>query len=208
MRYKGMRTGRSLGRWLVLWLWILPGFVFLGCTLLPKKKVVVKEPSTQGAELQQWEDGVRAFQKGDFHKALDIFEALRGGGGSEEVRRKGLYGLACTRLILAEDSEAFQQALFLWEEWSRASPMETGAEDPRMMWPLLYRMKPPTEPHEAGPTKRRQSRKEAMCEKRLRDKERELQRLKQQMEALEAIHKHIQEKKKGVTSPRRYEHGQ
>jgi hypothetical protein len=94
-------------------------------------------------------------------------------------------------------------------------------EDPRMVSRLLPRLNP-TELTKSSPTSElappgssRSSTtpavrviKDKECEKQLRESDRELQRLKRQIrtlrlqiEALEAIHRKIQEKKKEVSSP-------
>jgi hypothetical protein len=142
-----------------------------------------------------------AFQQGKFQEALEIFRTLREKSHSEDIRRKALYGMACTRLILACNAYEFQQALELWEEWTVAAPVETNSEDPRMMWPLIYRIKPPPEMPKAGSKAILEPQQRIRCEELLLEKKEEIKQLKHQLEALEAIHRSIKEKKKEVTSP-------
>ena len=196
-----MRARPSPRAWGGVWLWILAGFMVPSCMPPPKQRVVVEETRLQEVDAHTWDNGVRAFHRGEFQKALEIFQDLRESGETDEVRRRGLYGLACVRLILAENARDFHHALSLWEEWSRAAPMGREVEDPRMMSPLLYRVKPPIETPQAITPDATESRRRAACEGRLRDQEREIQHLKHQLEALEAIHQQIQEKKREATSP-------
>jgi len=168
-----------------------------------------------------WEEGMRTFQAGDYKTALDLFEVVSTSSEMEALRHRALYAMACSRLVLAQDPEQFSAAMNLWELWSHSAPTESLAEDPRMLSPLLERCRPPAQRVKpdasempAGNCTRPTSVqavkliKDKDCEKLLQSKERETLRLRRQIEALrhqsealEAIHRKIQEKKQEVSSP-------
>ncbi len=160
------------------------------------KKVAEKEAILYGSDWQMLESGHDAFQKGDFKKAAEIFELVNHEAQDREIGRKSLYGLACVRLILAENIYEFTESLRLWEAWGQLLPKNLNDEDPRMLKPLLTHEK-------------------QVCQKKLDVKKKDIQwlryrlgkmkkennRLKQQIEALEAIHRKIQEKKNEISLP-------
>lgn len=169
-----------------------------GCALLNKPPAHLHE-----SELRYWDDGMKAFQGGEYNKALKLFETLSQEVKDESLRRRTLYALACIRLIQAKDADEFNKAMISWDLWSRLAPMEKDDEDPRMLAPLLKRiasLKPG---------------KDQACKKLLRAKEKQIEDLRHkietletihkdirhQIEALETIHREIQEKKKKVSSP-------
>ena len=238
-------------------LWSGVALFLLECTLagctLPNLQPDGKNVSCRDPGCKLWEEGMDAFQRGDYPEALDIFEMLNFSGGSERLCRKALYALACTRMILAEDSDEFREAMDLWDSWSQLTPPDTEDEDPRMLAPLFQYIVPPStvegdqqedtascddeacrkvfllKDKEIRNLKKRIRSLEALQHKaqdrkakgksaedaksknklpdeikeyqrRLKAKEREILRLKSQIESLEAIHRNIQEKKKKATS--------
>lgn len=155
-----------------------------GCALLNKLPVHLHE-----SEFRYYDDGMKAFQGGDYSKALKLFEILSQDAKNESLRRRTLYALACIRLIQAKDPDEFNKAMISWDLWSRLAPMEKDDEDPRMLALLLKRIAS----LKADNNK--------VCEKLLQAKEKEIKALRHQIEALETIHREIQEKKKEVSSP-------
>jgi hypothetical protein len=184
--------------------------------------IVVEEIRRAVPRYLSWEEGARAFEGGDYLKAQEIFEAMEREAGTEDLRRKARYGLACIRLILAKDAAGFRKAMALWDEWRQSMPAEMFPEDPRMLAPLLRRVPPPLrgagsatpgkgKAGEPGPVQKALQDKEEEIrlrqediqtkEEEIQTKENEILRLREQLEALEAIHRSIGEKKKGVSPP-------
>jgi hypothetical protein len=184
--------------------------------------------STATAEAKFWEEGMHKFKAGDYEDALIDFDVLRGMTQDDRYLQMASYASACTRLILAENSEEFVEAMKQWAVWSeKRGPEHT--EDPRMLWPLLQRIalsgalltmeaetpkpaKPPKRPsykvelvsRDLAAYKSLAQSKEKESERlksRLESKEREIRRLKQQIESLEAIHLKFQERQKEISSP-------
>jgi hypothetical protein len=155
-----------------------------------KEKVVVEETRVQAGDSQTWTAGMQAFYGGRYREALQIFESLGDTGQNPETRRRALYAQAATRMIMAQNDREFRSAMELWEKWRRQAPDRMEEEDPRMLWPLLLRLEPPAKKGTPG-----------ICEEKLRQREAEVKQLKDQIEALDAIHQRIEQKKKGTNIP-------
>ncbi len=172
------------------------------------------------SELRTWQEGLQAFEAGDYEKARALFEVLAENAEPEDLSRKAFFALAATRLVLAQTPEEFDQALATWDCWNQQFPHVAADEDPRMLTPFLQRLTPPglseTQARESQqPVKKIIMGSPAACrdmlqakdkeieriKARLDTKEKEARRLKHQIESLEAIHLKFQERKQGVSSP-------
>jgi len=96
--------------------------------------------SSENDEFQLLVAAGDAFRKKSFLKAEELFEKLYEEANGHDVRRIALYGLACTRFVLADNEDELDHALNLWYSWYK-SPSETiPREDPRMMVPVFEKM--------------------------------------------------------------------
>ncbi|MCU0586864.1 MAG: hypothetical protein MUF52_01800 [Syntrophobacteraceae bacterium] len=203
----------------------------VSCTHSPglQREPVSEKPEGDAVvDAKLWEAGMLKFRAGDYDDALIDFDALRSSAQSERYARLGAYASACMRLILAQSAEDFQEALKLWESWSQGVSSQES-EDPRLLAPLLQKVALLGHPANAEvdcaraekPRKRPQARLEWLSrdlaaykgmaqarekeserlKTRLDTKEREIRRLKQQIESLEAIHLKFQERQKEISSP-------
>jgi hypothetical protein len=182
-------------------------------------------------DLALWEDGMRAYDRWDYAMARGAFEALSKSAATEDMRLTALYALAATRLNMAQNPADYKAGMDILELWSQVSPKGMYDEDPRMLIPLLQRTIPlelspqPTQTGQSangpkglkGGEFRKNASKDVVkiikardkeSESILRDREKEIKSLKhqvwmlrQQMEALETIHREIQEKKEQVSNP-------
>jgi hypothetical protein len=185
-----------------------------GCASLKKPLLFYECPHVNESELQSWEYGMKAFKDGDYQKALKLFETLSKEVKNETLRRRSLYVLACIRLIQAKDADQFKNAMISWDVWSRLVPMERDDEDPRMLAPLLQGIAS-LHMRAAGKGKALRPGNDKACKELLRVKEKkiedllktldirrhQIEDLRHKIEALETIHREIQEKKKEVSSP-------
>jgi hypothetical protein len=173
-----------------------------------------------GAEQRALSEGIAVFAKGEYEKAMALFETLNETAQDPEVNRKALFGFASTRLLLARSQTEFGEAMRLMECWMEKAPVELGGEDPRLLVPLLVRLPFPSS-EEAARSKPPKSNKDLVyntlvacrnslqakekeverVKSRLDAKDREIRRLKGQLESLEAIHRKFQEKKQEVSTP-------
>ena len=202
---------------------LLGGGVF-GCALvdqLPDSE----QQRTLEAERAYYKQGVTAFERGDYSEASSHFEKLAHTSKNEEIRRKALYGSACIGLFEAQDAQQISAAMVHWHLWSRTNPLNSDVEDPRMLTPFLDRIASFAETknfeNEARLkdllTKKEAENKELRdrlaatkavrseaaanknCQGLLKEKDKQIEELKKQIEGLEAIHREIQEKKKEVS---------
>lgn len=199
---------------------LVSGMGAAGCTSVHRVETVEERAVRDEAGMRAFEEGVQAFQRKDYGKAVAFFEALSEEAVDQRLARSALYGLAVTRLILASTPEEFGNALTLWECWKRQVPEGVSGEDPRMLTPFLESLTPPGVSGEAVPKVEKPPKppanpgvavyksllesKEKEIERmkaRLDSREREVRRLKQQIDSLEKIHIKYQEKKQGVSSP-------
>jgi hypothetical protein len=85
-------------------------------------------------------DANDSFKNKSFVRAEELFTRLYGGAYSHDVRRIALYGLACTRLVLAANDDEFNQAFDLWYSWYNIPSGNISGEDPRMMASVFEKM--------------------------------------------------------------------
>ncbi len=209
--------------WFLLVSLVIVGFGLSlpACTPLPRAESAREPSRTQDTAGHDLELGLAAFRRGDYPEAQHYFEGVSKHAVDEDVRRKALYGLACTRLVVARTADDYKAAMNLWQLWNQLAPPEMIDEDPRMITLLLPRLYPTelnlisSAPQDVSSSGSKNSStplvkvvKDKECERQLRENDREVQRLKRQIktlrlqiEALEAIHRKIQEKKKEVSSP-------
>lgn len=215
-----------IGRRLIYCAYLMLVWVFVieaaGCSSLRGVAAPREEPVVNEAELMTWDEGLQAFENGDYQKAAAVFDLLSETAETNGLSRKAFFALACTKFILAQSPEEFKAALGIWDCWSRQLPEGLeGGEDPRMMTPFLERLAPPGVPetpvaqekpvvkkvivysHPTGCKDLLQAKDKEI--ERMRSKvearEREVKRLKHQIESLEAIHLKYQERKQGVSVP-------
>lgn len=213
-----VRSGGRCG--LSLMFVFLVGIGLSACVSRQQPQPPRMEAPVHESELRTWQEGLQAFEEGDYEKARALFEVLTENAEPEGLSRKAFFALATTRLVLAQTPEEFNQALATWECWSQQFPYALGDEDPRLLTPFLQRLTPPGSPETQArenqpPVKKIIMGSPASCrdllqakdkeieriKAKLDNKEREARRLKHQIESLEAIHLKFQERKQGVSSP-------
>jgi hypothetical protein len=86
------------------------------------------------------EDANDAFKNKSFVRAEELFSKLYGKTHSNDLRRIALYGLACTRLVLATNDDEFNQAFNLWYSWYNIPSGNISEENPRMMASVFEKM--------------------------------------------------------------------
>jgi len=184
-------------------------FELSGCALTNKISAFIEEKNQYHANIKELEKALNFFNKFEFKPALQIYTDLTIHAKDTGISRKAFYGLACTRLILAENIKDFDEAIIAWNTWNRLYNKELGYEDPRMLSPyLLDTITPKKNNNNKETTKAAAPHRKLLRAKdneinRLKSKlitmKNEVQTLKHQIESLEAIHQKIQEKKKEIS---------
>jgi len=196
---------------------ILPIFFFIcygvGCSQNHKFLGFQINGNSYDSNKATLQGGNEAFQNGDYQKALEIYRTLSQLSENVKIRRKALYGLACTKLILSENTKDFDEAIILWDAWSQLVPPKIVDEDPRMLKPLLLdkvfpkiikkkiNTREPIDKNEANSEilKSRDD-KILQLQKQLKIMENEVETLRHQISSLEEIDQDIFEKKKDIST--------
>ena len=185
-------------------------FELSGCALTNKISAFLEEKDQYHTNLEELKKALNAFNRFEFKTAFQIYTDLSVHAKDKGISRKAFYGLACTRLILAEHIKDFDEAIIAWNIWNRLYNKELGYEDPRMLSPyLLDTITPKKDNNNTKTTKTAAPHRKLLRAKdneikrlksRLTTMKKEVQTLNNQIESLEAIHQKIQEKKKEISS--------
>ena len=207
---KKSKSGISHWKALFIFLFICYGF---GCSQIQKFPGFETKGSLYNPDQATLLRGNEAFQNGDYQKALEIYSILSQLADNAKTRRKALYGLACTRLILSENTKDLDEAIVLWDAWSQLVPPEIVDEDPRMLKPLLLDKAFPEKIKKKISTRKKIDKNEDSSEilkardnkilqlqKQLKIMENEVETLRHQISSLEEIDQDIFEKKKDIST--------
>ena len=155
---------------------------------------------------------MQAFNASDYKSAKIGFEMLSESAQTPEIGRQALFGLASVKLALAKTSDEYEDGISIWKKWSGQVNACNRCEDPRMITPFLLRLETSLKSETAGPpgTEGRRAKdvgfkgilltKEKEMQtlrSKLEMREREIHRLRHQLESLEEIHRKYEEKKAG-----------
>ena len=117
-------------------------FLLIGCSYDNSLQKLAKKSLHYEFELHLLDSGLQFFELGDIQKASEIFQNLINDSDNAHIRRKALYALSCTKLLLAQNQEQFSDALALWDNWSKLRGARLGNEDPRMCSALFQKAVP------------------------------------------------------------------
>jgi hypothetical protein len=197
---------RFLG--IVIFLLISGSFAF---SLASGEKSTCAESIRRDVEQQALADAMNAFNARDYKRAKAGFEILSESAQDPEIARQALFGLSSVKLVLANTSDEYEDAISSWEKWISQVNSWQGCEDPRMITPFLLRLQTSIK-GAAGIEGLRtakeidfrvvlQTKEKEMqaLRSKLELREREIRRLRHQLESLEEIHRKYQEKKQEAT---------
>lgn len=229
MRQKRCRTPRRL-----IILLIVVGML-AGCASVFQN---IEEKVSRGRfrpDHEALETAMAAYESGDYAKALVEFKSLAVESSSETVTRRSKLGEICCRLMLAETPAAHTAAVGMWVDYNEASVDPDSVWQSRLLTPVVVNQMPCPSP-QAGPVPKAAhqpaaQKKTAEHEKtapptagtghaqpelaELKQKAREADQLRKQLDqviaenkslqekikALEAIDQSIQKKKTEISAP-------
>ena len=184
---------------------------FFAFSLASGEKSTCPESIRRDVEQEALADAIKAFNARDYKRAKIGFEILSESTQNPEIARQALFGLSSVKLVLANTSDEYEDAISSWEKWTAQVNSWQGREDPRMITPFLMRLQASIK-GAAGIAGRRaakeidfrvvlQTKEKEMqvLRSRLELREREIRRLRHQLESLEEIHRKYQEKKQEAT---------
>ncbi len=183
---------------LVIFLLISGTFSF---SLAAEEKSASAESIRRDVEQEALKDATNAFNAHDYQKAKIGFEMLSESTQYPEISRQALFGLSSVKLVLANTSEEYEDAISSWEKWSLQVNSQQECEDPRMMTPFLLRLQTSVGSLEEKKGRRaaretdsrvilqtKEKQMQTLISK-LELREREIRRLRHQLESLEEIHR-------------------
>ncbi|MGC8491466.1 MAG: hypothetical protein ACP5SH_06990 [Syntrophobacteraceae bacterium] len=199
------------------WLFFVPLLFFLIGASPPSLAAAGCNPDSAQAirrdvEMDTLKDAVKAFESGDYEKAQTGFEMLSNEAKNSDIRRSALFGLATTRLALADNRDEYNRAMTTWKKWAGEVKSCKGLEDPRMLTPFLLRLQSAIGKGAGGPLGEKAKKKDEfrgivlMKEKvvhalqwKLELAERQIRQLRHDLKSLDEIHRKYEEKKQEMT---------
>ena len=198
-----------------------------GCRF-PGQARPVLEVGPSPVELKKYNDAVGTYLAADYASSGEQFTALREQTTDSTMARMALFGLACSRLMTAEDPQSYHDALALWNSWVQCASREEERESPLLLAPLIQNKmlfshiplstadsteakEEPNIPRwfmvEANKELQRvkqqladDQQRIAYRDKRIKELEKEIVRLKRKIKAFETIDQKIQKKKNAIPS--------
>lgn len=211
-----MITFQKVHRRLFYWNFTVLCFFCLlnsGCTHTQSFSPFPEKNQQYDADLATLQRADKAFQEKNYQKALEIYSILSQLPQDRTTRRKALYGLACTRLVLAENQTDLNQAIILWDAWSQTVPQKLSGEDPRMLRPILIQKSTIQMPkkqivikEDAAENKinseiiRSKNNEIQRLQNQINIQKKEIEKLNHQINSLEAIDQDILQKKKEIST--------
>ena len=171
-------------------------FVLSGCATFEEE-----DPEKIPSETHEWKtlmNGYDAFEQENYKNAAHIFAYLKDLDTKSRISRLAFYGLACSRLVMAENAQEFNNALEVWHDWADSFPPDLDAEDPRMLEPLLMQLDASLQKTDCLEKKDNQI--DALNNK-IDAMQKKINTLTHQLNELEAIDQKIEKKKKEISSP-------
>lgn len=168
----------------------------VGCSSLNIEKIRKHPLTTHESGLLK--NAYASFINADYETATKIYTSLYKNSKDSEVRRRALYGLACTNLATAESVLQYEKAINQWNEWLHSAPDAFSAEDPKLLAPYIKKIVPPCKKEAEIQLLLK---KNQMMQEKIMSLENQIMILENQILSLEAIDQKIKEKKKEISSP-------
>lgn len=108
-----------------------------GCRWPWPGQPAVLESGVSPAEMRKYAEAVKTYQTGNYEAAGKSFAAMREQTANPVAARMALYGLACSRLMMATTPKDYQEALALWDTWVHCAPTRQDRENPVLFAPII-----------------------------------------------------------------------
>jgi hypothetical protein len=190
----------------VIFLLIAGSFAF---SWAAETKLTTGEAIRRDVEQEALQDAMNAFKAHDYEKAKIGFEMLSEMAKNPDISRQALFGLASVKLLQANSADEYDDAVAVWKKWSREVKLWKGSENPKMITPFLLRLQSSIRGGPALDAKLKDVDSKGILlikektvqtlRSKLEMAEREILRLRHELESLDAIHRKYEEKKQEVS---------
>jgi hypothetical protein len=138
------------------------------------------------------------FQQGNFAAALAEYREMADNSTQPEERLTGLFGLACTQMILAESEGQLLDAVSNLEKWAAEKPPVTPQDNRDMLVVAVKRQSELLQTLTKNIAKREKQKNQLIAsqKKKIAQMATTVDNLQKQLEELEAIDQNYQERKK------------
>lgn len=198
-----------------------------GCRF-PGQSRPVLEVGPSPVELGKYNEAVAVYHAADYTSSAEMFTAIREQTTDPVMARMALFGLACSKLMTAEDPQSYHDALALWNAWVQCASREEERESPLLLAPVIqdkmlfshiplgganstetkeeqniprwFMVQANKELHRVKRQLADDQQRIAYRDKRIKELEKEIVRLKSKIKAFETIDQKIQKKKNAIPS--------
>jgi len=161
---------------------------------------ILEEP-TPDYEVRELQKGEEAFFNREYKEAERLFSAVSVNSGNSVYQNYALYGIACIKMITAENAEEFKKAIELLERWQYERQNLAGYhESPRMIIAAFNQQSHLLE-REPEIIEVVSKTSEVMIKKQqreIRELKNTIKKLQHQISVLESIDQDIQEKRQPI----------
>jgi len=182
---------------------VMAALVLTGCASVFRDLDEHMQRTEFRADYDILDQAITVYRDGNFHTAMERFQALASTSRSTDVRRKARLGEICSRLMLACTAEAYSRAVGMWHDFRASVTARDNVWDPILLEPLIVREVPATqavtEPSEqktnnddAVPVKHRMTRRAAAASPPERMNKNELTILKKNAERAETLERQLE----------------
>ncbi|MGD9364532.1 MAG: hypothetical protein PVH87_02470 [Desulfobacteraceae bacterium] len=95
------------------------------------------ESSPSPAEMKLYRKAVAAYHQKSYLESAESFETIRTATKNKRFATMALYGLACSKLMVAKTPNEYNNAMMLWLQWVENAPEEFDYENPVLVGALL-----------------------------------------------------------------------
>jgi len=116
---------------------LLPAMLSIGCQWPLKTRPTVLPSGFTPLELERYNAAKETYLKGSYDESAQQFALLREQTANPAMARMALYGLACSKLMVANTPKAYHEALGLWQTWVQCAVPANEHEDPILFKPIV-----------------------------------------------------------------------
>lgn len=118
---------------------LLPALFSSGCQWPLKTRPTVLPSGFSPLELEKYNTAKATYLEGKYPESAKQFALIREQTANPSMARMALYGLACSKLMVANTPKEYHEALGLWQTWVQCAVPAKEHEDPVLFQPIIDR---------------------------------------------------------------------